>query len=226
MTIRVLLADDQVLLRGSLAVLIDREPDMEVVGEAGDGAEAVALARSTAPDVVLMDVRMPGVDGLEATTRILADPAVRDVRVVMLTTFELDDYVLRALRIGASGFLLKGIEPAELLDAVRVVAAGDALLAPSVTRRLLERFAGLHEPSAELARRLTELTPRELEILTLVGSGLSNAAIAERLVLSPATAKTHVNRIMLKLGLHDRAQLVIVAYEGGLVSASGEWPAP
>ena len=226
MTIRVLLADDQVLLRGSLAVLIDREPDMEVVGEAGDGAEAVALARSTAPDVVLMDVRMPGVDGLEATTQILADPGVRDVRVVMLTTFELDDYVLRALRIGASGFLLKGIEPAELLDAVRVVAAGDALLAPSVTRRLLERFAGLHEPSAELARRLTELTPRELEILTLVGSGLSNAAIAERLVLSPATAKTHVNRIMLKLGLHDRAQLVIVAYEGGLVSASGEWPAP
>jgi DNA-binding NarL/FixJ family response regulator len=226
MTIRVLLADDQVLLRGSLAVLIDREPDMEVVGEAGDGAEAVALARSTAPDVVLMDVRMPGVDGLEATTQILADPGVRDVRVVMLTTFELDDYVLRALRIGASGFLLKGIEPAELLDAVRVVAAGDALLAPSVTRRLLERFAGLHEPSAELARRLAELTPRELEILTLVGSGLSNAAIAERLVLSPATAKTHVNRIMLKLGLHDRAQLVIVAYEGGLVSASGEWPAP
>jgi DNA-binding NarL/FixJ family response regulator len=226
MTIRVLLADDQVLLRGSLAVLIDREPDMEVVGEAGDGAEAVALARSTAPDVVLMDVRMPGVDGLEATAQILADPGVRDVRVVMLTTFELDDYVLRALRIGASGFLLKGIEPAELLDAVRVVAAGDALLAPSVTRRLLERFAGLHEPSAELARRLTELTPRELEILTLVGSGLSNAAIAERLVLSPATAKTHVNRIMLKLGLHDRAQLVIVAYEGGLVSASGEWPAP
>ena len=226
MTIRVLLADDQVLLRGSLAVLIDREPDMEVVGEAGDGAEAVALARSTAPDVVLMDVRMPGVDGLEATTQILADPGVRDVRVVMLTTFELDDYVLRALRIGASGFLLKGIEPAELLDAVRVVAAGDALLAPSVTRRLLERFAGLHEPSAELARRLGELTPRELEILTLVGSGMSNAAIAERLVLSPATAKTHVNRIMLKLGLHDRAQLVIVAYEGGLVSASGDWPAP
>jgi DNA-binding NarL/FixJ family response regulator len=225
MTIRVLLADDQVLLRGSLAVLIDREPDMEVVGEAGDGAEAVALAGSTAPDVVLMDVRMPGVDGLEATAQILADPGARDVRVVMLTTFELDDYVLRALRIGASGFLLKGIEPAELLDAVRVVAAGDALLAPSVTRRLLERFAGLHEPSAELARRLTELTPRELEILTLVGSGLSNAAIAERLVLSPATAKTHVNRIMLKLGLHDRAQLVIVAYEGGLVSASGEWPA-
>jgi DNA-binding NarL/FixJ family response regulator len=226
MTIRVLLADDQVLLRGSLAVLIDRESDMEVVGEAGDGAEAVALARSTAPDVVLMDVRMPGVDGLEATAQILADPGVGDVRVVMLTTFELDDYVLRALRIGASGFLLKGIEPAELLDAVRVVAAGDALLAPSVTRRLLERFAGLHEPSAELARRLTELTPRELEILTLVGGGLSNAAIAERLVLSPATAKTHVNRIMFKLGLHDRAQLVIVAYEGGLVSASGEWPAP
>ncbi len=226
MTVRVLVADDQVLLRSSLAMLIDREPDLEVVGEAGDGAEAIELARRRAPDVVLMDIRMPGVDGLEATAQILGGPAADGVRVVMLTTFELDDYVLRALRIGASGFLLKGVEPSELLDAIRLVANGDALLAPSVTRRLLERFAGLHAPSAELEGRLAELTPRELEILTLVGSGLSNAAIAEVLVLSPATAKTHVNRIMLKLGAHDRAQLVIVAYEGGLVAATGEWPDP
>ena len=223
MSIRVLLADDQVLLRSSLAMLIGREPDMEVVGEAGDGDEAVELARRERPHVVLMDIRMPGRDGLDATTAILGEPAARDVRVIMLTTFELDDYVLRALRAGASGFLLKGVEPAELLDAIRLVAAGDALLAPSVTRSLLERFAALHEPGPELSRRLGELTPRELEVLTLVGSGLSNAEIAERLVLSPLTAKTHVSRVMMKLAAHDRAQLVIAAYEGGLVTPSGEW---
>ncbi len=224
MTVRVLLADDQVLLRRSLATLIDQEPELTVVGEAGDGEEAIALARRLRPDVVLMDIRMPGTDGLEATARILADPAARDVRVIVLTTFELDDYVLRALRAGASGFVLKGIEPTDLLSAIRLVAQGDALLAPSVTRRLLDRFADLHAPSAELTRTLEELTPREREILTLVGEGLSNAQIAELLVLSPLTAKTHVNRIMTKLMAHDRAQLVIAAYEGGLVSASGEWP--
>jgi DNA-binding NarL/FixJ family response regulator len=223
MTLRVLLADDQVLLRSSLATLIDREPDMEVVGEASDGAEAIALTRRERPDVVLMDIRMPGIDGLEATRQILDEAPPTPVRVVMLTTFELDDYVLRALRAGASGFLLKGVEPAELLDAIRLVASGDALLAPSVTRRLLERFAALHEPGHEMLRRLEELTPRELEVLTLVGSGLSNADIADKLVLSPLTAKTHVNRLMRKLAAHDRAQLVIVAYESGLVTPSGEW---
>ena len=223
MTIRVLIADDQVLLRSSLAMLIGREPDMEVVGEAGDGEDAVALARAERPHVVLMDIRMPGVDGLDATARILAGPGTQDVRVIMLTTFEIDNYVLRALRAGASGFLLKGVEPAELLDAIRIVAAGDALLAPSVTRRLLERFASLHAPDPALTRRLEALTPRELEVLTLVGSGLSNAEIAEKLVLSPLTAKTHVNRVMMKLAAHDRAQLVIIAYEGGLVSPSGRW---
>ena len=224
MSIRVLLADDQVLLRSSLAMLIDREADMTVVGEAGDGDQAVALALRHRPDVVLMDIRMPGSDGLKATAQILGDPAGRDVRVIMLTTFELDDYVLRALRAGASGFVLKGVEPTELLAAIRVVAEGEALLAPSVTRRLLDRFADLHAPSAALTLQLEELTPRELEVLTLVGSGLTNAQIAERLVLSPLTAKTHVSRVMVKLAAHDRAQLVIAAYEGGLVSASGEWP--
>jgi DNA-binding NarL/FixJ family response regulator len=223
-TIRVLLADDQVLLRSSLAMLVAREPDMEVVGEAGDGEEAVALTRQQRPDIVLMDVRMPGTDGIAATEQILQDPAAKDVRVVMLTTFELDDYVLRALRAGASGFMLKGIEPTELLDAIRLVHAGDALLAPSVTRRLLDRFADLRAPTPELAGLLEELTPREREVLVLVGSGLTNAEIAERLVLSPLTAKTHVSRVMVKLAAHDRAQLVIAAYEGGLVSPSGSWP--
>ncbi len=218
MTIRVLLADDQALLRSTLALVIDREPDMEVVGEAGDGEEAVALAERHRPDVVLMDIRMPGTDGLEATTRILAREHAGDVRVIMLTTFELDEYVLGALRAGASGFLLKGVKPADLLDAIRLVAAGDALLAPSVTRRLLERFAALREPGHAVRQGLEELTPRELEVLTLVGSGLTNLEIAERLVLSPSTAKTHVNRVMMKLAVHERAQLVIAAYESGLVT--------
>ncbi len=224
MSIRVLLADDQALLRSSLAMLIDREPDMDVVGEAGDGEQAVALALAHRPDVVLMDIRMPGTDGLEATSQLLSSSDTADMRVIMLTTFELDNYVLRALRAGASGFLLKGVEPADLLDAIRVVAAGDALLAPSVTRRLLERFSVLHEASPALRRHLEELTPRETEVLTLVGSGLSNAEIAEQLVVSPLTVKTHVNRVMMKLAVHDRAQLVIAAYEGGLITASGEWP--
>lgn len=224
MSIRVLLADDQQLLRSSLSILIGKEPDMEVVGEAGDGEEAVMLATTHRPDVVLMDIRMPGVDGLEATSRLLGRPEAADMRVIMLTTFEHDDYVMRALRAGASGFLLKGVEPSELLDAIRVVAAGDALLAPSVTRSLLEKFAVLHEASPELRSQLEELTPRELEMLTLVGSGLSNVEIAEQLVLSPLTVKTHVNRVMMKFGVHDRAQLVIAAYEGGLITPSGEWP--
>lgn len=224
MSIRVLLADDQQLLRSSLSILIGKEPDMEVVGEAGDGEEAVMLATTHRPDVVLMDIRMPGVDGLEATSRLLGRPEAADMRVIMLTTFEQDDYVMRALRAGASGFLLKGVEPSELLDAIRVVAAGDALLAPSVTRSLLEKFAVLHEASPELRSQLEELTPRELEMLTLVGSGLSNVEIAEQLVLSPLTVKTHVNRVMMKFGVHDRAQLVIAAYEGGLITPSGEWP--
>ncbi len=167
---------------------------------------------------------MPELDGIEATRRIVAAQGdAAPVRVIMLTTFDLNEYVYEALRAGASGFLLKGVEPDELLAAIRTVAAGDALLAPSVTRRLLERFAALHEPSPELRRQLEELTPRELEILTLVGSGLSNVEIAEKLVLSPLTAKTHVSRVMMKLDAHDRAQLVIAAYEGGLVSPSGEW---
>lgn len=170
-----------------------------------------------------MDIRMPGTDGVTATRRILGEPGAQDVRVVMWTMFEADSYVVEALRAGASGFLLKGVEPAQLLDAIRVVAGGEALLAPSVTRSLLERFAVVHEPDEHLRRRLEELTPRELEVLTLVGSGLSNAEIAEKLVLSPLTAKTHVNRVMMKLAAHDRAQLVIVAYEGGLVSPSGRW---
>jgi DNA-binding NarL/FixJ family response regulator len=224
MSIRVLLADDQVLLRSSLASLIEQEPDMEVAGEAGDGDEAVRLTLRDRPDVVLMDIRMPGSDGLDATTRILGDPATANTRVIMLTTFELDEYVLQALRAGASGFLLKGIEPAELLAAIRLVARGDALLAPSVTRRLLDRFADLHEPSTELKDLLDELTPREAEILGLVGAGLTNAQIAERLVVSPLTAKTHVNRVMTKLAARDRSQLVIAAYEGGLVSPSGSLP--
>jgi DNA-binding NarL/FixJ family response regulator len=223
-TIRVLLADDQVLLRSSLAMLIAAEDDMEVVGEAGDGSEAIALTRRHRPDVVLMDIRMPGTDGLEATEEILGDRDAEDVRIIVLTTFELDEYVLRALRAGASGFMLKGIEPTELLDAIRLVNAGEALLAPSVTRRLLGRFADMRAPNPELAKLLDELTPREREVLVLVGSGLSNAEIAERLVLSPLTAKTHVGRIMVKLAAHDRAQLVIAAYEAGLVAPSGAWP--
>jgi DNA-binding NarL/FixJ family response regulator len=223
MTIKVLLADDQVLLRESLALLISHEEDMQVVGEASDGEQAVTLARRERPDVVLMDIRMPGTDGLEAATRIVSDPDAGSVRIIMLTTFELDDYVMRALRIGASGFLLKGVRPVELLGAIRTVAAGDALLGPSITRRLLERFSGSGQPDPGVRRGLEELTPREVQVLTLVGSGLTNAQIAERLVLSQSTAKTHVNRVMMKLAVHDRAQLVIAAYESGLVTPSGDW---
>jgi DNA-binding NarL/FixJ family response regulator len=217
MTIRVVLADDQTLVRSGFRALLERSDDIEVVGEATDGAEAVELVRSTRPDVVLMDIRMPGMDGLEATRRIKAHESLADVRVIMLTTFELDEYVFESLHAGASGFLLKDIEPEALREAVQVVAEGDALLAPSVTQRLIREFVaqpGRHRPPPE---RLADLTEREREVMALVAQGLSNQEIAERLVISPATAKTHVSRTMMKLHAHDRAQLVVLAYETGLV---------
>jgi len=216
--IRVVLADDQALLRAGIRALLDAEDDIEVVGEASDGAEAVAVVRATRPDVVLMDIRMPRTDGLEATRKIAGDDALSGTRVVVLTTFDLDEYVFEAVRIGASGFLVKDTEPAELLRAVRAVAAGDALLSPGVTRRLIGEFATRSRPSATpSAARLDELTDREREVVALVGEGLNNEEIARRLFLSPATAKTHVSRSMVKLHLRDRAQLVVLAYESGLV---------
>jgi DNA-binding NarL/FixJ family response regulator len=214
---RVLIADDQAAVRAGFAALIDGEEELEVAGEAGDGREAVDLARRVFPHVVLMDIRMPGLDGLEATRLICTDPALAGTRVLVLTTFDLDEYVYAALRAGASGFLLKDAGPRELLQAIRVVAAGDALLAPSVTRRLIAEFAARPDPAAAPAA-LADLTRREREILALVAAGLTNAEIAERLVISPLTAKTHVARILAKLGCHDRAQLVALAYETGLVT--------
>ncbi|AGL15816.1 response regulator transcription factor [Actinoplanes sp. N902-109] len=221
--IKVLLADDQALVRAGFRALIDAEPDLEVVAEAGDGLEAVRAAVRTLPDVVLMDIRMPGVDGLEATRRIAADATLAGTRVVILTTFELDEYVFEALRTGASGFLVKDTEPVDLLRGIRAVAAGDALLSPSVTRRVIGEFAtpGARgrsaTPPAGIEQRLGQLTDREREVMVLVGEGLSNDEIAARLVISPATAKTHVSRTMLKLGARDRAQLVVLAYEAGLI---------
>ncbi|GAA1512342.1 response regulator transcription factor [Dactylosporangium maewongense] len=214
--IRVVLADDQTLVRVGFRALLDAEPDIEVVGEAGDGAHAVRLARQTRPDVVLMDIRMPGVDGLAATRQIVADPALSAVRILVLTTFELDEYVAEALRSGAAGFLVKHTDLAELVRGVRVVAAGDGLLSPGVTRRVIERFAARTAGPAS-PRRLAELTDREREVVALAGQGLSNDEIAARLTVSPATAKTHVSRAMVKLGARDRAQLVVFAYEAGLV---------
>jgi DNA-binding NarL/FixJ family response regulator len=214
--IRILLADDQALVRAGFRALIDSEDDLRVVGEAGDGTEAAALTASLLPDVVLMDIRMPLLDGIEATRRIVADKRLRDVRVVILTTFETDAYVFEALRSGASGFLVKDTEPADLLRAVRVVARGDALLSPGVTRRLIAEFAA-QAPIPRPGSSLDSLTEREREVMALVAAGLSNHEIAEQLVVSPATAKTHVSRVMGKLEARDRAQVVVLAYESGLV---------
>ncbi|MET8637924.1 response regulator [Streptomyces sp. NPDC004096] len=214
--IRVLLADDQSLVRAGFKALLDAQPDIEVAGEAADGEEALRGVRETRPDVVLMDIRMPVVDGLAAARRITGDPDLEGVKVVMLTTFELDEYVFEAIRSGASGFLVKDTEPDELLRAVRAVVKGDALLSPGVTRRLIAEFAARSkEPAA--AASLARLTEREREVMALVGIGLSNEEIARRLVVSPLTAKTHVSRTMVKLGARDRAQLVVLAYESGLV---------
>lgn len=217
--IRVLLADDQTLVRAGFRSMLDGEDDIEVVAEAGDGAQAVRSARAERPDVVLMDIRMPDVDGLEATRRIAADERLSEVKVVILTTFDLDDYVYGALRAGASGFLVKDTEPTELIHGVRVVARGDALLAPSITRRLIGEFAARRRAPLQ-ATALNALTGREREVMELVAAGLSNEEIAARLVLSPATAKTHVSRVLTKLRARDRAQLVVLAYESGLVRPS------
>jgi len=216
--IRVLIADDQALLRGSLRVLIETEPDLVVVGEAGNGAEAVEQVPVCHPDVVLMDVRMPVMDGIEATRRIIADD--QDAKVLVLTTFDLDEYVYSALRAGASGFLLKDTPPAQLLDAVRVVASGEALLAPTVTRRLIAEFIRQPTPARRPARTLAGVTDREREVLTLIARGLANSEIEHHLHLSRGTVKTHIGRLLAKLEARDRAQLVIVGYETGLVGAT------
>jgi DNA-binding NarL/FixJ family response regulator len=220
MTIRVLVADDQALVRGSFRILVSTAPDLAPVGEAASGLEAIELARREKPDVVLMDIRMPGLDGIEATRRITSDPETSGVRVLILTTFDLDEYVFAALRAGASGYLIKDTPPPELLAGIRVIAAGEALLAPRVTRRLIAEFTsrpgpglGPRRPAAALA----EVTEREREVLTLIGLGLSNTEIAARLQVSMSTAKTHVGRLLMKLGARDRAQLVIAAYDAGLV---------
>jgi DNA-binding NarL/FixJ family response regulator len=214
--ISVLLADDQVLVRAGFRSLLDAQDDIDVVGEAADGEEALRLAAELKPNVVLMDIRMPGMDGLTATRAIAADDRLSDVRVVILTTFGVDEYVFEALRSGASGFLVKDTEPSELLHAVRVVAAGDALLSPGITRRLIEEFAA-HAKDPRSTVELDQLTEREREVMALVAEGLSNDEIAARLFVSPATAKTHVSRAMVKLRARDRAQLVVIAYESGLV---------
>lgn len=216
MTIRVGVADDQALVRAGFRVLLDSAPDIEVVGEAANGAEAIALARTAAPDVILMDIRMPVMNGIDATRAIAAGQP--GTRVLILTTFDLDEYVFEALRAGASGFLLKDTEPVDLLDAVRVIAAGDALLAPSVTRRLIAEFTRQPDPLRPSPKALDVLTEREREVLGLIARGMTNDEIAQHLVVSPATAKTHVSRVMGKLDARDRAQLVVIAYECGLVT--------
>ena len=217
--IRVAIADDQQLIRAGFRSLLEAEPDLEIVGEAGTGSEAVALVTRERPDVVLMDIRMPEGDGLWATEQIVANPALAGTHIVIVTTFELDEYVARAIRAGASGFLVKDTEPVELIRAVHVVAGGDALLSPGVTKRLLERVAGSLKDAPD-TRQLAVLTEREREVLGLVGLGLTNDEIGRRLFLSPLTAKTHVSRIVAKLGARDRVQLVVVAYETGLVRAA------
>ncbi|MFF2045704.1 response regulator [Kitasatospora sp. NPDC058170] len=218
MTIRVLLADDQALLRGAFRVLIDAAEDMEVVGEAADGREAVELARATRPDVVLMDIRMPGVDGLSATAAICGDEDLAGTRVLILTTFEIDEYVAQALRAGAGGFLGKGADPKELLAALRTVAAGEALLSPAATRAVIDQLLAQPEPAAtDAPQRLSALTAREREVMAMAATGLTNEEIAERMYVSPFTVRTHVHRAMSKLDARDRAQLVAIAYQSGLV---------
>jgi DNA-binding NarL/FixJ family response regulator len=219
--IRVLLADDQALLRAGLRVLLESEPDITVVGEAADGEEAVRLARETLPDVILMDVRMPGVDGIEATRRIAADDRLAGVKVLILTTFDSDESLFEALRGGASSFLVKDSDPVDLLKAVRVLVAGGALISPAATRRLIEEFAAWPQRRRSAPDQLDELTDREREVMALAAYGLTNRQIAERLFVTPATAKTHVSRAMVKLHAHDRAQLVVIAYQTGLVAAGG-----
>ncbi|GAA3766535.1 response regulator transcription factor [Plantactinospora mayteni] len=221
MTIRVLLADDQPLVRAGLRGLLGLDGDIEVVAEAADGAEALRLVRRVRPDVALLDIRMPGLDGLTATERITTDPATAGVRIIVLTTYEIDEYIFSALLAGASGFLAKTVSREELCHAVRVVAAGDALLSPSVTRRVIEEFGRRPGPAQGSAERLAGLTAREREVLALVAGGLSNAEIGRALRMSPLTAKTHVSRIITKLGVRDRAQLVMLAYETGLVTPGG-----
>jgi len=216
--VRVLIADDQQLLRASFAVLVGAAAGLEVVGEAGDGLQAVEQATALRPDVVLMDVRMPGLDGIEATRRICGAAPTADVKVLILTTFDLDSYVFSALRAGASGFLLKDTPAGDLLTAIRVVASGEALLAPSVTRRLIGEFAQRPRPRQQPLRPLNGITAREREVLRLIGQGLSNAEIADHLVISMATVKTHIGQLLAKLHARDRAQLVIAAYEGGVVT--------
>jgi DNA-binding NarL/FixJ family response regulator len=218
-SIRVLLADDQTLVRSGFRELLERSDGIEVIGEVADGRAAVERTRADQPDVVLMDIRMPVMDGLEATRTIAADHHLTEVRVIMLTTFDLDEYVFEALHAGASGFLLKDVEPDELRNAVRVVAGGDALLSPSVTRQLISEFVSRPGHDRHTPAELDELTEREREVLGLIATGLSNREIAERLIISPATAKSHVSRILLKLGARDRAQLVVIAYQSGLVKA-------
>lgn len=218
MTTGVLIADDQGLVRGGFRVLVDAAPDMTVIGEAGDGADAVTLSRLHHPDVVLMDIRMPGLDGIAATRQITTDPDTSNVRVLILTTFDLDEYVFAALRAGASGFLLKDTSPEELLAGIRIIAAGDALLSPKSTRHLIEEFARQPEHKQPNTHALDVLTDREREVLIEIARGLTNTEIGERLHMSPATAKTHVSRLLTKLNARDRAQLVIHAYETGLVT--------
>ncbi len=215
--IRVLLVDDQELVRRGFGALLAPEPDLVVVGEAANGSEAVDATFAGRPDVILMDIRMPTVDGIEATRRIMADPRLDGTRVLMLTTFDLDQYVYDALRAGASGFLLKDTPPQQLLDAIRVVAAGDALIAPAITRRLIEEFAARPDPDGDHGA-LAALTERECDVLAQVGRGHNNAEIADLLFISPLTVKTHVSRVLAKLGARDRAQLVVIAYESGLVT--------
>jgi DNA-binding NarL/FixJ family response regulator len=214
--IRVLLADDQALVRGGFRSLLDARDDIEVIGEAANGREAITLTQQLSPDVVLMDIRMPELDGLEATREIAADPRLAAVRIIILTTFELDEYLFDALRYGASGFLVKDTRPADLVEAVRVVAAGSSLLSPNLTRRLIEEFAARAKPG-RLSKELDVLTDRERQVLSLVAGGLTNDEIAQQLCISPATARTHVSRVMTKLAARDRAQLVVLAYESGLV---------